>query len=181
MVMKRSVKITGLLIISSLLFCAGCKRQAAKQSGASPRPKAVLKQAVEAFGVVKAREYKDINLEFPAQITAVPVQDGERVKRGQALIYLNINDFQSQIKEKKIKLYEARFDLLKQEKVLRDARDAHQKALDNLRDKEKLLREGALSAQEVDDYRDVVLEKERAVTDIKLSLDRTGGIDHLGL
>jgi HlyD family secretion protein len=186
--MKKRFKIMvmGIILVlagAALVFgiAGGRKRQTVKKTAASPRKAAVISQSVEAYGTVKAREYKDLNLEFPAQITKVPVRDGRHVKLGETLIYLNINDFQAQLKSKENELNAARFELLKQEKTLRDAQAAYAKALRNLRDKEKLLHEGALSQKEVDDYRDVVLEKEQAVTDIKLVLNQSHGINGIGV
>ncbi|MGD8400265.1 MAG: efflux RND transporter periplasmic adaptor subunit [Bacillota bacterium] len=189
--MKKWFEIVGIIVVIGGVALAfgngwGCKRQTVKKKAASPRKTAAAAAAtatsgVEAYGTIKAREYKDLNLEFPAQITKVPVRDGQRVKLGEALIYLNISSFQAQLKSKENELNTARFELLKQEKVLRDAQEAYAKARRNLLDKERLLREGALSRQEVDDYRDVVLVKEQAVTDIKLARDQSQGINRIGV
>jgi HlyD family secretion protein len=171
--MKQYVKIMGLVVIVSLICGVGCKRQVVKKSAAPPRKQVAVKQTVEAFGVIKAREYKDLNLEFPAQITKVPVKDGQHVSKGETLIYLNTSDFQAQLKNKEYELRNARYELLKRQKTLRDAQESYARAEQNLRDKERLLREGALSSKEVDDYRDVVLEKAKAVTDIRLAPGQT--------
>jgi HlyD family secretion protein len=173
MAMRQCFKIIGLVIIGSLICGAGCKKQVAQKSAAPPRKQVAVKRTVEAFGVIKAREYKDINLEFPAQITKVPVKDGQHVGRGEALIYLDTSDFEAQLKNKEFELANARYNLLKQQKTLRDAQESYARAKRNLRDKEKLLREGALSSKEVDEYRDVVLEKKKAVTDIRLLTGET--------
>lgn len=170
----------GWVVIVSLICCGiGCKKQTAKKSAAPPRKRIAVKQTVEAFGVVKAREYKDLNLEFPAQIIKVPVKDGQHVSKGETLIYLNTSDFQSQLKSKELELYRARYELSKQQKTLRDAQESYSRARRNLVDKERLLREGALSSKEVDDYRDVVLDKEKAVTDIRLASDQTVACNEL--
>jgi HlyD family secretion protein len=177
--MRQCFKIMGLVVMASLICGVGCKRQAAQKSAAPSRKQVAVKQTVEAFGVIKAREYKDLNLEFPAQITKVPVKDGQHVSKGEALIYLNISDFQAQLKNKEFELANARYNLLKQQKTLRDAQESYARAKRNLRDKEKLLREGALSSREVDDYRDVVLEKAKAVTDIRLAPSQAGDDNEL--
>ncbi|HYH04079.1 MAG TPA: biotin/lipoyl-binding protein, partial [Bacillota bacterium] len=179
--MKRLSKVVVLMVVVTLIGSTGCKRQLGKKTVAAPHKTVAVKQTVEAYGIIKAREYKDINLDFPAQIVKVPVKDGQHVKLGEALIYLNIDDFKALIKSKENELNNARFDLLKQQKTLRDAQEAYERALRNLQDKEKLLREGALSQKEVDDYRDVVLEKERAVTDIKVSLNQAAGLTGLSV
>jgi HlyD family secretion protein len=176
--MKRLVKPVGAaLLILALVSSAGCKRQVAKKAAAQPRKTVAVKQTVEAFGIIKARDYKDINLDFPAQITKVPVKDGRHVKLGEPLIYLNINDFMGTIKNKENELNLARFELQKQEKNLRDAQTVYERAKRQLADKEQLFHEGLIARQEVDDYRDVVLAKEKEVTDIKLSLNRSSAVN----
>jgi HlyD family secretion protein len=176
--MKRLVRPAGAaVLILALIWSAGCKRQAASKTATQPKKRVAVKQTVEAFGIIKARDYKDINLDFPAQIIKVPVKDGQNVKMGEALIYLNINDFQAMIKNKENELNRARFDLLKQEKTLRDARAAYDKAKRQLADKEQLLKEGLIARKEVDDYRDVVLSKEKEVTDIQLSMNQSAAVN----
>jgi HlyD family secretion protein len=176
--MNRWVKPAGaVLLILALLCGAGCKRHVAPKTVTQPQKREAVKQTVEAFGIIKARDYKDINLDFPAQITRVPVKDGQNVKMGEALIYLNINDFQAMIKNRENELNLARFELLKQEKTLRDARTAYEKARRQLADKEQLLREGLIARKEADDYRDVVLAKEKEVTDIQLSMNQSAAVN----
>jgi HlyD family secretion protein len=166
--------IIGLLIFVLAVIGAGCKKQAPKTT-AAPQ-KALIKPVVEAFGIVKARDYKDINLDFPAQITAVPVKDGQHVKQGEALVYLNTSNFQAYIKSKENELNQARFELLRIQKNLRDAEEVYERAKQQLAGKEKLFRDGAISALEMDDFRDQVKDKEKAVTDIKLSLGYSTGV-----
>lgn len=166
-----SLLLSGLLVINT-----GCKREAEKEAAASTAKVEVIK-AVEAFGFVKARDYKDINLDFPAQIVKVPVKDGQNVSLGEPLIHLNINDFQTMIKDRENELNVARFELLKLKKNLNDARDAYDKTRRQLDDKEKLFQEGAISQKELDDFKDLVKEKEKAVTDINLSLEQGSGVN----
>lgn len=137
---------------------------------AESKPEVKSKQVVEAFGIVKAREYKDINLDFPAQIVSVPVKDGQNVSLDEVLIHLNITDFQAMIKSKENELNSARFELQKLSKNLRDAEESYEKAKRQLADKKLLYLQGIISEQEVEDFEDLVKERERAVTDIKLGL-----------
>lgn len=165
-------------MVAVITLSAGCKKQLPKNQAAAANHVKV-KQVVEAFGIVKARDYKDINLEFPAQIQKVPVKDGQNVKFGEALVYLNINNFQAMIKSKENELNLARFELLKMRKNLRDAEEVNERTQCQLREKEKLFREGAISQKELDDFRDLAKEKERAVTDIKLNQESPDGINAL--
>jgi HlyD family secretion protein len=171
---KRVLKFIGIFIlIGVLVTSAGCKKQIKKTTTAKSIE---IKQVVEAFGIVKSRDYKDINLDFPAQIQKVPVKNGQNVKLGEPLINLNTNNFQALIKNKENELNMARFELLRMNKNLQDAQEVYERAQRQLADKEHLLQQGALSQKEVDDFRDQVKEKEKAVTDIKLSLGQSTGI-----
>jgi HlyD family secretion protein len=176
---KKVLKFIGIFILLAVLVAnAGCKKQIKKTTTAKT---VSIKQVVEAFGIVKARDYKDINLDFPAQIQKVPVKNGQNVKLSEPLIYLNINNFQALIKSKENELNLARFELLKMEKSLHDAQEVYDRAKRQLTDKEQLLQQGAISQKEVDDFRDLVKEKEKAVTDIKLSLAQSDGVTGIGV
>lgn len=170
MTMKSKLRIILFLIpICLLAINIGCKRNDQKKASASPL-KVEMKKVVEAFGVVKARDYKDINLDFPAQVIKVPVKDGQNVSLDESLIHLNINDFRALIKNKENELNQARFELLKLGKNLADAGDAYEKVKRQLADKEKLFKDGVISQKELDDFEDVAKEKEKAVTNIKPAL-----------
>ena len=160
------MKVTTLFVILGILMVsAGCKKQAPKTvSAVKAEP---VKQSVEAFGIVKARDYKDINLDFPAQIQKVPVKNGQHVKLNEPLIYLNINNFMAMIKNKENELNSARFELLQTRKNLADAKEVYHRAQRQLADKEELFQNGAISRQEIDDFRDQAKEKEKAVTRIE--------------
>ena len=75
--MRPNLRILIVLLLSGLLiFNGGCKREAEKGAATASPVMAGVPKIVEAFGVVKARDYKDINLDFLAQIVEVPVKDG---------------------------------------------------------------------------------------------------------
>jgi HlyD family secretion protein len=176
--MRAKRRILILLLLSGLLILnGGCKREAEKGATTASPAMAEAPKVVEAFGVVKARDYKDINLDFLAQIVEVPVKDGQNVTLGEPLIHLNINDYQAMIKNKENELNLAKFELLKLKKNLQDAGSAYNKALRQLADKEKLFKEGVISEKEVEDFRDLVKEKEKAVTDIQVSLKEGSGVN----
>jgi HlyD family secretion protein len=180
--MRPKQRILIVLLLSGLLVLnGGCKREAEKDGTTASPVMAEAPIIVEAFGVVKARDYKDINLDFLAQIIEVPVKDGQNVTLGEPLIYLNINDYQAMIKNKENELNLARFELLKLKKNLQDAGSAYDKALRQLADKDKLYKAGVISEKELDDFRDLVKEKEKAVTDIQVSLEQSNGINGIAV
>ncbi len=174
------MKVTTLFVILGLLMVtAGCKKQAPKTvSAVKAEP---VKQAVEAFGIVKARDYKDINLDFPAQIQKVPVKNGQHVKLNEPLIYLNNNNFMAMIKNKENELNSARFELLQTRKNLADAKEVYHRAQRQLADKEELFQKGTISRQEIDDFRDQAKEKEKAVTSIEPLYGQSEAITSIGV
>jgi HlyD family secretion protein len=180
LVVKKAVNLVIVaVIITVFITSTGCKRQISKTvAAAKPEP---VKQVVEAFGIVKARDYKDINLDFPAQIQKVPVKNGQHVIMGEPLIYLNINNFLAMIKNKENELNSARFELLKTRKNLADAEEIYDRAKSRLADKEQLFQKGVISKQELDDFRDQVKVKEKVVTDIKLSFGQSAEVTNIGV
>ncbi len=175
MTMKINLRLVFILFMICLLVTStGCKRE---KKAAASETKVEEPKIVEAFGVVIARDYKDINLDFLAQIVKLPVKDGQNVSMGEPLIYLNINDYQTMIKNKENELNQARFELMKLKKNLKDARDAYEKSRRQLADKEALFNEGILSKKELDDFKDFVKEKEKVITDINLSLEQGSGVN----
>lgn len=166
-----------ILLILLMTFGTGCKREDKKTTAKEgTKPKVEVKQVVEAYGLIKARDYKDINLDFPAQIVKVPVKNGQNVKKGETLIQLNIGDFLAMIKNKENELNLSRFELKKLQKNLQDAEEAYQKSKRQLTDKENLYKEGVISQKELDDFKDIVKEKEKVITDIQLGLKDLHGV-----
>ena len=178
--MKRVFKLVMVFVaLGVFITIAGCKKQAPKTvSTVKPEP---VKQVVEAFGIVKARDYKDINLDFPAQIQKVPVKNGQHVKLNEPLIYLNINNFMAMIKNKENELNFARFELLRTRKNLTDAKEVYDRAKHQLADKEQMFQKGVISRQELDDCRDQVKEKEKAVTSIEPSYGHSEEVTSIGV
>ncbi len=181
MKMKLNLRIILVLMLCGLVVLnGGCKREVEKEPTASV-VQAEAPKTVEAFGVVKARDYKDINLDFLAQIVSVPVKDGQNVTLSEPLIHLNIDDYQAMIKNKENELNLARFELLKMKKNLQDVSDAYDKARRQLAGKENLYKEGVISEKELDDFRDFVKEREKAVTDIQVFLEQGHGINGINV
>lgn len=90
------------LCLGSMMF-AGCeKAQVPVEEVIVPETK------IEIEGVVAVEDKMEFNIEFPATITNVHVKDGEKVKVGDILATLDLEDYKNQIaqKENEIKLYE---------------------------------------------------------------------------
>ena len=95
--MKKIIILAMLVGVISLL--GACKAEEAAgvadtiTLGAQPADK-----VVEAYGVIKALDIRNITIDFPAIIDQINVKDGQMVQKGDELMSLNIEDFQAQIK-----------------------------------------------------------------------------------
>ncbi|MDF2985274.1 MAG: multidrug resistance efflux pump [Eubacterium sp.] len=69
------------------------------------------KDKVSAYGTVAIRDVKNINITFPAIIKEVLAQEGEKLKKGSVLINLDMEEYLSQVKCKKLELDGAKIDL----------------------------------------------------------------------
>ncbi len=66
------------------------------------------------YGEVKAHQKEEINIDFPAKVTAVHVENGDNVQKGEPLISLDLEDYKLQIatKEKEIQMDEVQLKQL---------------------------------------------------------------------
>lgn len=59
---------------------------------------------IEAFGIVKAEDYKDIIIDFPAVVSEILVKEGQHVGLHEPILTLDLSQYQSQIQNEKIEL-----------------------------------------------------------------------------
>ncbi|MEG2091028.1 HlyD family secretion protein, partial [Niameybacter sp.] len=97
---------------------------------------------IEIEGVVSIEEKMEFNLDFPATVEAVHVKEGEKVKRGDVLMTLNIESYMEQItqKENEIRLYE--IELKAVEEVLYPASAQITQIRNTLKLKQEQLQQG---------------------------------------
>lgn len=156
-------------------------------------PQAVEKNSVEAFGVVKAIEIKNVNIDFSATVSQIVAREGQKVKRGDVLMSLDIEDYTTQINSKQHDLNTIRLEISKlQNKMieadaakskdpdvrklvndLKYAEQAYQKVLKEQTDKEALYQSGAISKYELDEFIKSVDDKKKMVDDLSFNLDIT--------
>lgn len=177
----KKIIIALLLIIPLILSSCGTK---AKEANA---PVQVVKEKdyVEASGIVKAENTMNIMIDFPSSVEKVYVKDGQRVKKDDVLIDLDMGDYKMQIANKEHELKVARMELQNlQAKLdgsntdvnslqndLEYAQDIYDKAAAEYANQEKLYDIGAISRQELDEYKDTMNSKKGNVDDIKYSLE----------
>ena len=65
---------------------------------------------VEAFGVVKADESKDIIIDFPAKVQDVLVEEGQKVSLNEPIITLDLQDYRNLLRDKNNELSIARLE-----------------------------------------------------------------------
>lgn len=191
--MKKVFMILCMTVI--IFFAAGCEKKddlpalAEQEQGQSETP---TQQTVQAFGTVKTKQNKGIMVDLPASIEKIHVQEGQRVKKGDVLITLSLKEIKEQIKEKEDSLEIAELEL---QKLIEDIGDRNKENIDNepeviqavnnlgkiqieyenqekdLKNKEVLLKEGAISQKEYDDSRVVLEQKQKEMENSKVYLE----------
>lgn len=87
------------ILISFIVIASGCSRSNTKIQN-SPAKKTISDQ-VEASGIVTVSNIENIVLDFQAGITNINVKEGQKLKKGDVILSLDLSDINSQISEKK--------------------------------------------------------------------------------
>lgn len=189
--MKSIKKITTIVLILIIaLGAASCGKQE-KQASAPAAPALVKENSVEAFGVVKASDTHNVNISFAAEVSKVEAKEGQRVKKGDVLMTLKLNDYMLQIDAKQHELNAANLEIKSLQSKLIDS-DASQsndpevkKLINDLKyskqlyediikeqaDKQELYNSGAISRYELDEFTKLVDDRKKNVDDLTYSLD----------
>lgn len=172
-----------LIIFLSSLIISGCAKKTAANlekgdDNKVEKENTSLQESIDVFGIVKAKIVKNLNVNFPAQVMKMYVKEGERVKAGEILILLSIDDFLKQIRLSENELSSAILELEKEKKNyerlksdLKLAVEDYERAVSDLRIREDLFAQKMVSAEEVNNYRNAANKKEKARDDILLSLN----------
>lgn len=88
-----------LSIISLILISSGCSKNAPKPQ--SSPVKKTTGDVVESSGIVTAANIENIVMDFQAKITDIKVKEGQKLKKGDIILSLDLSDINSQISEKK--------------------------------------------------------------------------------
>lgn len=95
-----------------VLTVTGCNGSQEKKPGAAVvTSKQENKQTVEAFGIVKVPDLKNIIIDFPACVAKVNVRDGQKVKNGDSLLILDLTEYLNQISSKERQLTSEKYEL----------------------------------------------------------------------
>lgn len=146
------------------------------------------REMVEAFGIIKAENIKNVMVDFSASVEAVHVQEGQQVKAGDVLITLNMKDYEAALKDKAYKLSIVQLeknklqnDLLGDEQNdpnikkavngLKLAEDLYIQAKKDLASQEALLKAGAISQSEFDNFKKTVDTRYKEQEDARYDLE----------
>lgn len=171
------------IVIGLAVTAAGCSKKEDKEKVNAPV--AEVRQTVEAFGVARARELKNINLSFPAVVEKVHVREGQKVKNGDILLSLDIEEYKSQLKNKELELKALQRELNilvaskngsgpdvgKLQNEARNAEELYNKAVKELADKEELFKSGSISQYELDEFKKSVNERKKSMENTRLSVN----------
>lgn len=97
------------LLAAAMLLSSACSKSA-KKVNAEAAPTPAPRKAVEAFGIVEVNEIRNINLDFDTVVEEVPVKEGQRVKKGDVLVVLDMKGYMEQIGRKVNELNIARLE-----------------------------------------------------------------------
>jgi len=173
----RKILIIGYLLLFTTI--TGCSKEAATSEVNNSETE--TKHSVEVYGTIRAVDTKNTMLDFPATIEIVHVRDGQRVKKGDPLVTLNINEFKADLNMKENELNVARLELVKYnheaelQKVLNTLKYAevsYKKAEQELKNKgEVLYKAGAISKAQLEEYANTLEDSRKKVEEIELSLN----------
>lgn len=198
--MNRLKRITAIALTMIMVLGAVACSKPEKETTAEAVPTPVKKESVEAFGVVKAVDAKNVNIGFAASVAAVPASEGQKVQKGDVLMTLNIEDYMAQINGKKHELNAIRLEISKLQskmieadaaksqdpdvmKLVNDhkyAKQVYDNALKEQADKETLYKSGVISKYEYDEFMKTINDKKKAAVDISYNLEITMHNKQLG-
>ncbi|SHJ82873.1 Barrel-sandwich domain of CusB or HlyD membrane-fusion [Geosporobacter subterraneus DSM 17957] len=185
--MKRRIRNFLLIVlILPMLFASGCNK--AKNKPIEEEPVVEEKTTVEAFGYVRAENYKNVVIDIPGRIERIQVKEGQQVAKGDILVILDTRDFDAQIRKKEQELRILELEKQKVEKTifedlnkdpeikklmgdLQFAEDELGKAQKDFQAKEVLYKQGAISQQEYDGELRNTEGKRKAVEDARLAIE----------
>lgn len=181
-----------LLALIMILGVSACSKQ--EEPVAAPVvPAPVKENIVEAFGVVKSTDIHNVNIGFTASVAGVAVREGQKVKKDDVLMTLDIKDYSTEITAKQHELNTISLEIRKLQskmieadaskskdpdvkKLVNDlnyAEQIYQSSLKEQADKEKLYQSGVISKYEFDEFVKSVEDKKKTVDDLSYSLDIT--------
>lgn len=176
--------VVGALIMS--LALTGCG-QAKAEEVAVEAP--VVKNTVEAFGVVKSKNVANVLIEFAANLNVLNVREGQTVRKGDVLAVMDMSNYTSQIKAKEIDVRKAELEkqkLLHTNTLTLDNDPSYTKLVEaaklagsqletaekDMADNKALLDSGAVSQRDYDKVKEEYNQKKKAYSDARIDVEQ---------
>jgi len=172
--MKKIVLILIMVLALTAFGCASQEQQPKETAAEAP----AVNETIAAFGVVKAINVYNININLPAVIREIAVKEGQQVAKGDILAVLDLSDYQSDITSKRIELKMARIELEKAIGSVKKtgteydfAKASYEKASVDLAVKKKLYGQGAITKDELDEVKKSLDVKEQELKTLEVALE----------
>lgn len=178
-------KLLLLLLASGLLIStAACGAEAAAAKSATAAAGTEQAQYIEAYGIIKSTDVRNITLDFQAPVESIHVREGERVSSGSQLVTLDLSGEQSRLENKELELQAAQNEigssfsaanpeLKKLQNDLANARAVYEKDNAQLTSKQALYDAGSISLSELDAVKRLAEADKKAVEDINYAIAST--------
>lgn len=104
---KQNKLIIYVTILTVIMLFAGCGNGDSSSTSKSNKKSNLYKSnsnIIQASGVVKSSNAENIVLDFPAEVTKVYCNEGQKVKKGESLISLNMQEITNEINSKNSEL-----------------------------------------------------------------------------
>lgn len=192
---KKGIILLFFVVVAILIGVLSRSKSSLKSTGATTdavttEPVATPERpSIEAFGLVKPTEVMNINIDFPARVRRLYVQEGEKVTLGQPLLALEVEEYRTEIRATEYELQLARHELkqieseiarlstkitekekqLVQESAyeLSQIKSDLRKAQQDLATKKALLKVNAIPAEEVASLEKTVVDLSRSYAHIR--------------
>jgi multidrug resistance efflux pump len=189
--MNKIKRISAIILTLIMILGVSACSKPDKQATTEAAPVQVKENSVEAFGVVKATDVHNVNISFAATVERVTVREGQKIKKGDVLMTLNIQDYMTQISAKQHEVNAIRLEIKKlQGKIieadifksndpdvkklandLKHAKQVYDNIIKEHADKQELYQSGAISKYELDEFMKIVENRKKDVIDLSYSLD----------
>ena len=113
---KKVLIIIGAVIILVVIISAVALKGKPKPENTTETTKTETKQVIEASGLVKVNKSKDVILDFTSDVVNVAVKEGQKVKKGDIIMTLDLGDIKKDIIDKERELKIEKLELSKLQK-----------------------------------------------------------------
>ena len=113
--MKKISIIMAFCLAITLSGCQG-KAKETSQTSTAETEQTTQNEGIDVFGEVKVETTREIFIDFPCTVEKIYVKDGQKIKKGDKILTLNLDDYQISMlkKQNEMGLYEGQLNELRQ-------------------------------------------------------------------